>query len=850
MKLSMNELDGLFAVYLLREESIDPKRLAESFRDTRELDVPFLIQAETAQLLSKEQLKVLAARFQEELVELHCDRAKINQKWLHEIPAERLWRFVEVLLIPARGPLSRAHASKLPEAIGSPLDRSRAVEYADRVLFAQGGIGQVWKAHEPSTGRQVALKCVKTQFETNDDIMRRFFREGRVTARLEHPAIVPVYRVERQGDHNYYIMRLIEGDTLQEAIDSLHSLSPSSEEWLSRIRMLVTRMVQVCEAAAFAHSHGVIHRDIKPANIILSDYRSVFLVDWGMAKIQSGDEDSTPPVLTQAGLVRPLPGMGTGGSAQPGQYSGSAQPGQYVGSGGSGGSVQPGHDGGFNAADSRPLIPKLADDHTQPGSVLGTPRWMAPEQATGDTNLVDGRTDIFALGAVINAILFNRPPHDLPSGISTERMLAIISRGPKLVPPSHVPAAVRELYAVACKAMETKPQDRYQNAQDLADDLEHWLADEPVSAFQHGRRNQFLRWARHHQALAMTLFSTSFLTVISALMLFVWFNLQHRRVINEFLHSRLTTAFAIVEERVNHQILLAEELAAGLSSKEDLAGRKSILEEYLRFRPFLRSLRLLNNSASEQILCLTAPNHDIDCSSANSITAKQREAMAALPQGKVFADLDTVMINEDSTRELDSANQARLLIAIRVGPDHAIAPDDAAEPVSKRADILVMDFNPRTLFNGIFPSNSELALCLLYFADMKGNVLMVSHGDGTPGELSDITSIQPDLDALKEFLHSPRSEGYLPRMDNRLSWTRKISLTDDSDMEVNFNSPRYFAVVGTAPPHFEGKGLGMLTSNNIPLTQEFPLLIPVITIPPILLISSLLIAWLVRPKRR
>jgi serine/threonine-protein kinase len=305
---------------------------------------------------------------------------------------------------------------------------------------ARGGLGEVFLARDEDLNREVALKQIQADHAGRADSRARFEREAEITGGLEHPGIVPVYALGRSADGRpYYAMRFVRGDTLKEAIARFHG--PGSDEpgpagRPLELRALLGRFVDVCNAIAYAHSRGVIHRDIKPSNVMLGPFGETLVVDWGLAKVVgAAEEDGGPPLAS---------------------FSGSSE--------------------------------------TQPGSALGTPQYMSPEQASGEP--VGPPGDVYSLGATLYHLLAGGAPFE---GSDVNQTLWAVRRG-EFPPPRRinlgVPAA---LESVCLKAMARQPGDRYPSPRDLADDVERWLADEPVSAHRDPPLARLARWARRHR---------------------------------------------------------------------------------------------------------------------------------------------------------------------------------------------------------------------------------------------------------------------------------------------------------------------------------------------------------------
>jgi WD40 repeat protein/tRNA A-37 threonylcarbamoyl transferase component Bud32 len=314
---------------------------------------------------------------------------------------------------------------------------------------ARGGLGEVFVAEDTELHREVALKEIQGRHADNPSSRARFLLEAEITGGLEHPGIVPVYGLGQYADGRpYYAMRFIKGESLRKAIERFHDAKTASRDASERsveFRKLLSRFVEVCNAVAYAHSRGVLHRDLKPDNIMLGKFGETLVVDWGLAKAQ-GRQDSN------------------------------------VG------------------AESLPLVPPSASGsaETVAGSAIGTPQYMSPEQAAGRLDQLGPTSDVYSLGATLYTLLTGRPAvvdSDL------RRLLKKVQEG-DIPPPRQIQRQIpRALEAVCLKAMALKPEDRYPTARALADDVEHWLADEPVAALVEPFSVRAGRWARRHRTL-------------------------------------------------------------------------------------------------------------------------------------------------------------------------------------------------------------------------------------------------------------------------------------------------------------------------------------------------------------
>jgi eukaryotic-like serine/threonine-protein kinase len=287
-------------------------------------------------------------------------------------------------------------------------------------LHASGGIGRIWVARDGQLGRDVALKELRPERAGNAALLERFLREAQITGQLEHPGVIPVYELSRRSedDQPFYTMRWIKGRTLTEAVRDYHEGRRLGRADSLKLLSLLNAFVTVCNTVAYAHSRGVIHRDLKGQNVVLGDFGEVVVLDWGLAKLveRAGDELDTPPVIFD------LPGSGD-------------------------------------------------TDLTVHGQALGTPSYMAPEQAAGRVELIDARTDVYGLGAILYEILTGQPPFTGPEILEVLRRV----QEEEPIPPARLNPEVPPALEVVClRAMAKEPADRYSSASELAQEVQQW----------------------------------------------------------------------------------------------------------------------------------------------------------------------------------------------------------------------------------------------------------------------------------------------------------------------------------------------------------------------------------------
>ncbi len=322
-----------------------------------------------------------------------------------------------------------AKASDLTNVAGqSPIGEERRLSSRFRLTrrLGQGGLGNVWLARDEKLNRSVAIKELNSEALESPIAWQRFHREAEITGHLEHPNVVPLYQFGEDATTGepFYAMRFVGKRTLADAIVEHYDRAEAGEDCSLGLHRLLSVFLDICQAIAYAHSRGVIHRDIKPENVALDNFGQVIVLDWGLAKILEDGELATK--LT-----------------------------------------------------ANVVLSDSALTNTLQGDIVGTPLYMAPEQAAGDLDKVDDKTDIYGLGAVLFSILTGSAPHQnsVPGG---ENMLADIL---KTISEGETPRVRQfkkctpfELDEICGKAMAHKRHLRFDAVTDLATAIESWMA--------------------------------------------------------------------------------------------------------------------------------------------------------------------------------------------------------------------------------------------------------------------------------------------------------------------------------------------------------------------------------------
>jgi WD40 repeat protein len=394
-----------------------------------------------------------------------------------------------------------------PAAPQEPAGPPRSSLGRFRILgeLGRGGFGIVFLAHDPLLNREVAVKVPRPEVLLTPELRQRFQREARAVSPLDHPNLVPVYEVGDAGPLCYIV--------------SAYSPGLSLAEWLSGrsepvpVRDAAELVATLAEAVGYAHARGVVHRDLKPQNVLLA--------------LQAASGGRRPPVGDPTGDSRPplanyTPKITDFGLAK-------------------------------NLLDEQP------DGQTRSGAIVGTPAYMAPEQAAGKNREIGPPADVWALGAILYELLTGRPPFRGEAAVDT----LVLVRTADPVPPHRLrPKVPRDLETVCLKCLQKEPHRRYPRATGLAEDLRRFLSGAPVLARPAGPAQRLIRWCRRNPALGVAA-GVAAAALLGVVALAVSFAVHQSRAASRLLEEQEQTRAAL--EKAEKHSSLAERRSALLA---------------------------------------------------------------------------------------------------------------------------------------------------------------------------------------------------------------------------------------------------------------------------------------------
>ncbi|HEY3900973.1 MAG TPA: protein kinase [Chthoniobacter sp.] len=445
--------------------------------------------------------------------------------------------------------LREAAAKQLAEALwdkdlglGQVREQLEQKKYKVITTIARGGMGVILQTRDLRIRRTVAMKVMKTSNQFSRENVLRFIDEAQLTGQLEHPNIVPVYElgIDDQGEI-FYTMKFVKGTTLDDVLRGIRNARQKTIEKYP-LGTLLTIFQKVCDAVAYAHSKSIVHRDLKPENIMIGSFGEVLVMDWGLAKNMTSQrkEGAEPAPAEPASMPVPVP-----------------------------------------AISSTKPVDDLRGFETMHGLIVGTPPYISPEQARGELDRIDERSDIYVLGGILYAILALRPPvegesvHEVVEKIVTSAIAppSSFNQPPRKSTPAkavngdgQIPETASSLVfahcpgkripdglsAVVMKALALDPGDRYQNVEDLQADVEAYQGGFATKAERATMMKHALLFTGRHkkEVGAFAFFAFLFFCALAAFFL----QLMHERD-----RARLSEARALDEE---HRAIAQEKLAA------------------------------------------------------------------------------------------------------------------------------------------------------------------------------------------------------------------------------------------------------------------------------------------------
>lgn len=384
--------------------------------------------------------------------------------------------------------------------------------------LGEGAMGEIVMARDQDLQRKVAYKKILPSMAKNNKVLQGFLTEAQITAQLEHPNIVPIYGLEvNQHGNIAYSMKMIKGHTLGDLIEEANNQYKKDnkvEEEYS-LNALLEHFLKLCDAIHYAHMKGIIHRDLKPANMMIGPYNEVYVMDWGIARIIAGANEK---INSNEDLIE------------------------------------------LDITEKETAL-------TEKGRVIGTPRYMSPQQAAGKNETLDGRSDQFSLGLILFELV------TLKKAFKAKKAMELLKKvlKAKIEPIEHAYSKVKipkELKAIITKSTSRKPSDRYESVEDFSDDIRRFLRGEAVLAQPDTFVQKTLRWMLHHRELTALIVMGVFLVSAASSAYNIYRHEQgliaaqiHEHRLNKFLHS-------VVEQSqlINNHFLHMEVLLEGLGT--------------------------------------------------------------------------------------------------------------------------------------------------------------------------------------------------------------------------------------------------------------------------------------------
>ena len=389
-------------------------------------------------------------------------------------------------------------------------------EYTILESIDRGAMGEILIARDNKLRRTVAYKRIHPHVAEIPSYLGRFYMEAQVTAQLQHPSIVPVYGLMVKDNVVGYAMKLIDGITLkallQETMKQYDEKGEPDEHHTLHARL--EHFLKVCDAMHYAHRKGVIHRDLKPLNIMVGPYNEVYVMDWGIAKTIEVDKETFDDKTEQVGS---------------------------------------------DHTDK--------NDRTMIGQVMGTPAYMSPEQAQGENDTLDHRSDLYSLGLILyELVTFYRAR----SGKTVDEIMIKARQG--ILDPSPAYSkqadAQEQLMAIIKKATQYLPEGRYNTVAEFADDIRRFMHGEAIHARPESIRQKVMRWITNHRIAAVNIMAYTIL--VAFIFLSVIFYQQMETMKTSRLEGEKTSIFltnvSSKAQQIDSELLRYEGILQGLTA--------------------------------------------------------------------------------------------------------------------------------------------------------------------------------------------------------------------------------------------------------------------------------------------
>ncbi|TVR08839.1 MAG: hypothetical protein EA401_13460 [Planctomycetota bacterium] len=521
----------------------------------------------------------------------------------------------------------------LPQEAADLGDGETIGRYAVERPLAAGGMGAVLEINDHDFRRHAAMKVIHSQHAQRQDALERFLAEAQVTAQLEHPNIVPIHDMGVMADGTlYFTMKLIEGQSLGAVIKQLRSDDASQraaaqQEWTLENKLLA--FLKVLDGVGFAHDRSVVHRDIKPDNIMIGAHGEVLVVDWGIAKVlHQADRDD--PLVRQVESLRDSDGM----------------------------------------------------DMTLQGQVMGTVQYMPPEQAAGQVDAIDARSDIYSLGATLYELLCLR--RSVTAGnvqaVLTKVMIGDIVRLDAVDP--ELPA---DVVAIVHKSMALEQDQRYPSCAAMADDLRRFLAGQAVAARRRNSIERFGAFVQRHRGKVLAATTVVVLSAAAVIATMQWQSQQAQRTVD----GLLTTVDQTLES--------APSLSALRGASEKLAQARALLPADPRLADLAPRVQVAisegeRHAAEEQgrqrALSLLADGRDL--LQQGNFSEAAETLTAAFRLHPEHPEIEATLARaRDGLRDEALAQMAREAAAARRAGDAALAQAQDLPPEDDQVDTLI-----------------------------------------------------------------------------------------------------------------------------------------------------------------